>query len=134
MLEDWRDGRIKQHVTARLLALRKDHADLFNDGDYEALECVGSAADNVIAFRRRHEDQQAIVVAGRLFVSLGRTADPWKDTAVRCTDLAGTWRNALDGSRAAWSADGTIAAASLLARLPVAVLVRANASNGPMTA
>ena len=50
LLASWRDGRIKQHVVARTLALRRRHPELFETGHYEPLEAEGALADRVVAF------------------------------------------------------------------------------------
>ena len=49
----WRDGRIKQAVIARTLALRRERPALFADGSYEPIAVRGEHADRVIAFARR---------------------------------------------------------------------------------
>jgi len=68
------DGRAKLWVTWRLLSLRREQAALFSDGDYVGLKVVGKHAAHVIAFSRSHEDQHLIVIAGRLFSCLDRSA------------------------------------------------------------
>jgi len=127
MLESWRDGRIKQFVTANLLRLRREFADLFRLGDYEGLECDGPGGDHLVAFRRSHGEDQIVVVAGRLFVGFEKAGGA-RDTMIRASaDLTGRWRNIFDGSTVSWTrTDGVsvLPAAPLLAVLPVAVLVR----------
>ncbi|MBF6034720.1 malto-oligosyltrehalose synthase [Pseudomonas sp. P155] len=62
LLANWRDGRIKQALIAQVLKLRVEHAELFRQGSYQALEVLGSQAHNVLAFAREHEGKQAIVI------------------------------------------------------------------------
>ena len=59
LLETWRDGRVKQAVIARTLALRREGADLFARGDYRPLEATGPLARHVLAFLRVHGDRSA---------------------------------------------------------------------------
>jgi (1->4)-alpha-D-glucan 1-alpha-D-glucosylmutase len=60
-LNAWRDGRIKQILIHRLLALRRAKPDLFSAGSYEPIE----APDHVVAFRRRHGSDSLTVVVPR---------------------------------------------------------------------
>ena len=53
LAQTWRDGRIKQALIARTLALRRSTPELFAEGSYEPLEVRGTFADHVIAFARR---------------------------------------------------------------------------------
>ena len=53
LTQTWRNGRIKQAVIARTLALRRASPALFAEGSYEPLEVRGAFADRVIAFARR---------------------------------------------------------------------------------
>ena len=78
LLASWRDGRIKQHVVARTLALRRRHPELFETGSYEPLEAVGALADRVVAFGRRTERAMIIVVVPRLIAGLLQDPElPW---------------------------------------------------------
>jgi (1->4)-alpha-D-glucan 1-alpha-D-glucosylmutase len=65
-LSDWRSGRIKQAVIARVLALRARCPALFAAGRYLPLRVEGRAADHVVAFARQHEGHAVIVAATRL--------------------------------------------------------------------
>ncbi|VVO66859.1 MULTISPECIES: malto-oligosyltrehalose synthase [Pseudomonas] len=62
LLQNWRDGRIKQTLIARTLGLRAEHAELFRRGTYQALEVVGSEAHRVLGFVREREGKRAIVI------------------------------------------------------------------------
>ena len=66
LLEHWEDGRVKLFVTAKALRHRRDHADLFINGNYEPLEVRGKSADRFLAFRRRLGADEAVVIAPRL--------------------------------------------------------------------
>ena len=61
-LGSWRDGRIKQLVAHRLLALRRSRPDLFAIGSYEPVD----ASDHVVAFRRQQGSDGLLVAVPRL--------------------------------------------------------------------
>jgi (1->4)-alpha-D-glucan 1-alpha-D-glucosylmutase len=96
-----------------VLRARRDHPDWF--AGYEPVQVSGSAADHVVAFDRGG----VVAVATRLPVSLA--AKGWGDTALQLPN--GPWRDLLTGERFVSDVAG-IAADVLLARLPVAVLLR----------
>ena len=89
MLDDWTDGRVKLFTLARALTYRRAHADLFLYGDYQPLS--GDTDDpHVIAFGRRREGHEVIVVVPRFFAALmgGVPRTPlgvecWKMTSIR---------------------------------------------------
>jgi (1->4)-alpha-D-glucan 1-alpha-D-glucosylmutase len=69
MVEDWPDGRVKMYTLMRALRFRRDHPELFLHGDYEPLS--GDADDpHVIAFSRRYEGQELIVVVPRFLAAM----------------------------------------------------------------
>jgi (1->4)-alpha-D-glucan 1-alpha-D-glucosylmutase len=106
-------GAAKLLVVSRVLRARRDHPEWFTG--YEPVPVDGSAADHLVAF-----DRGAVVaVATRLPVALAATG--WGDTALHLPN--GPWRNLLTGERIV-SDVGGVAVDVLLARLPVALLVR----------
>ena len=89
LMADWRDGRVKQAVIARTLALRAEAPALFGEGAYTPLQTEGDHADCVLAFARVHEGRAALVVTTRLPLSAERNpalpcvgVEPWGDTGV----------------------------------------------------
>ena len=62
VLADWRDGRVKQRLIQRLLALRSRYPDVFAGG-YRALELTGPHADAFIAYERHDAGVRIVVVA-----------------------------------------------------------------------
>jgi (1->4)-alpha-D-glucan 1-alpha-D-glucosylmutase len=106
-------GAAKLLVVSRALRLRRDSPELFTG--YSPVTAGGTAARHVLAFDRGG----AVTVATRLPVGLDRTG--WGDTALQLP--TGAWRNVLTGERLVSDAGG-IRADELLARLPVALLVR----------
>ncbi|MBI1212200.1 MAG: malto-oligosyltrehalose synthase [Alphaproteobacteria bacterium] len=133
MLKNWRDGRIKQIMTARLLALRRRLPMVFRGGDYERLDCEGPAAEHVVAYQRFDEAHKVVIVAGRLFVGLDRlkksNSKAWKETRVALpVSSTGAWRNLFDDARTLGTAESneSVSLANLLGDLPFAVWVEAN--------
>ncbi len=63
----WPDGRIKLALTARLLGLRQEMANVFSAGDYRPLAVKGRDADEIVAFARGHEGDAVLVIVGRWF-------------------------------------------------------------------
>jgi (1->4)-alpha-D-glucan 1-alpha-D-glucosylmutase len=110
------EGLPKLWTIHRTLALRARRPDLFDQGDYRPLEADGSRAEHVVAYARGRE---LAVVVPRLILGLaGRWEETWLDLP------PGPWRNLLseeivDG--------GGARLADLLARFPVALLVREEA-------
>jgi (1->4)-alpha-D-glucan 1-alpha-D-glucosylmutase len=111
-------GAAKLLVVSRVLRARRDHPEWFSG--YEPVSVTGSAAEHVVAFDRGTAEQPgAVTVATRLPV--GIAADGWGDTAIQLPN--GAWRDLLTGERFVSDVAG-IAVDALLARLPVALLVR----------
>ena len=132
-MADWTDGRVKQAILTRLLSLRAMQPELFAAGEYKPLKVSGPAADHITAFTRSAGDRSVIIATTRLPYGLCKTGDPidrplppagvWAGTTVllprnlsgrQCADV-------LTDQRETKVLDD-IAAASLFAHLPVAVL------------
>ena len=129
LMPHWRDGRVKQAIIARTLALREAAPDLFTKGAYTPLQLEGAAAHHILAFVRSYEGKAAVVLTTRLPASLGlEGATPlvqpsqWRETSVQMPrNLLG--RSLVD--RLGNAPDATVAPAMdlqpLLSRLPVAL-------------
>ncbi|MBZ5486094.1 malto-oligosyltrehalose synthase [Halomonas aquamarina] len=127
-LPAWRDGRIKQAITARLLALRSRRPALFAQGDYQPLTGTGEQAHRMVAFTRRHNGQELLVVAARLATPLLKAADrplitqpAWGDTSLPLSP--GDWQNVLTDTHLD-AGSGGVYLATLLRDLPVGVYLR----------
>jgi malto-oligosyltrehalose synthase len=129
-LRSWRDGRVKQAVAARALAVRRERPELFAQGEYTPLAIAGPATDHVIAFTRRLGTSFALVVVARLAASLlapgdGLTipSDRWGDTYLQLGDeLSGVdFEDALSGRKFRGTAGLPIA--DLIPEMPVALFV-----------
>ena len=137
-LATWHDGRVKQALIARTLALRARVPGLFAAGSYRRLRIEGPAADHAIGFARLHEGRAVVVVAARLVAALidrerGTLPVPmvprlaWKGTALtlprllhgrRLVDVFGETDRRVGTEGTA----GRIGLAEVFASLPVALL------------
>jgi (1->4)-alpha-D-glucan 1-alpha-D-glucosylmutase len=103
LLDDWRDGRIKQRLIASALALRRRRPTLFTTGGYVPLSLAGEHAARAIAFARLDDGHALLVVAGRTLANLLERGTPrvpagrWGDTRLELPPRLATrrWRDAL---------------------------------------
>lgn len=129
LMENWRDGRIKQAVIQRVLDARNAAGNLFGESEYIPLEVRGARASSVVAFARRRSSSLMIAAACRLSgEGLRETTQPlpprfwWRDTAlVIPDDLIDTELNDAFGLVEPTALGGRIAAASLFQTIPVAL-------------
>ena len=132
---DRRNGTVKLAVTKRLLEVRARHPDLFAAGDYTSLSISGDRQRHAVAFSRRREREQVLVVVARLTAGLdpGDGDGPWANTRIVLPDHAADspFTDVLTGATPTISTgdDGqpTLMLSELLFPLPVAVLL----SSGP---
>ncbi|MBB4636563.1 malto-oligosyltrehalose synthase [Longimicrobium terrae] len=135
LMENWRDGRIKMHLTQRALLLRAALPGVFGGGDYVPLTPDGTRAEHVIAFARTGDGASVIAVAPRLPATLTAErdydvprADDYAGTRVPLpAHLAGRYRDVLTGMEIAGEMrDGalTLPVPALFAHLPIALLER----------
>ena len=82
LMRCWANGRIKLRLTHRLLHLRRDNAELFREGTYEAINFGGAFADCAIGFVRRYQDRAIVVIVPRLSSRVGfpPVGERWQDT------------------------------------------------------
>ena len=96
---DWPDGRIKLALTRELLKLRRDYADVFQQGSYEQLAVTGPHAEHVIAFTRTLKRRRLVVAIGRHFGPLTDGGRQWPsqwDGMVE-PETAGTFEHLIGG-------------------------------------
>ena len=127
LMPAWRDGRIKQAVLARALGFRRTHPQLFSGGSYEPVAAAGPRAANLIAFSRRCDGHDAIIVVPRWpaakrasSAGLAIPAAAWGDTRLRIA-ATGPMRDILTDRPIAATA-GEVAVSELLTTLPVALI------------
>jgi (1->4)-alpha-D-glucan 1-alpha-D-glucosylmutase len=108
------EGLPKLWVTRQALHLRRSRPELFGPlGDYSPIEAIGARSDHVVAYARGGE---CVAVAPRLPLKLG---GDWADTSIAIPE--GRWTNLLTADAVE---GGESRIAQLLARFPVALLVR----------
>jgi (1->4)-alpha-D-glucan 1-alpha-D-glucosylmutase len=129
LAEGWRDGREKMFVASRLLRLRRDHPELFAEGDYLPLEVEGPRAAHLCAFARRRDQQTLVVAAPRLIHRLhhGGAAADWGATALVLPE-PGPWHDFFTGNRV--DAVDKVPVATVLADFPVSVLTACRPGEG----
>ena len=121
------DGRIKLWLVQRLLQLRREHEDLFTQGDYTPLSIEGAYKEHVLAFARRYK-RKWLIVALPLHTALlagdqkkGPLETDWKDTRIQLPrPLKGEYNNLLGG--AATKVEKGIPVKELFRQLPLALL------------
>ena len=125
-LAHWRDGRIKQAIVVRTLALRRALPELFASGSYEPVEVEGPRAEHVVAFVRRQGRDRLLTVVPRLPTrlltgrgQLGLDAAAWKGTILRVPS-DGTLFDVLGDGASQVTAD-EVAVHWLCGRVPVAL-------------
>jgi (1->4)-alpha-D-glucan 1-alpha-D-glucosylmutase len=131
LLDRWTDGAIKLYVTHAALETRARLRDVFLRGDYEPL----ATGEHLVGFvrgaapgRRGVADGQVVVLVPRLPHRLAGgqrrwpTGDVWGDERVALP--AGRFRDVFTGAVHQVVEDEPPRVATLLARLPVALLVR----------
>jgi (1->4)-alpha-D-glucan 1-alpha-D-glucosylmutase len=80
LVEHKADGCIKLYLIERTLRCRHTLPRLFAEGSYGALEATGPHAEHVVAFARRQDDAEMVVVTPRLVTRLtGEDAAPLGD-------------------------------------------------------
>jgi (1->4)-alpha-D-glucan 1-alpha-D-glucosylmutase len=108
------DGLPKLWLISQCLKTRRSHLSCFGeDGAYVPIVPEGEKADHAIAYRRGSD---VIAIAPRLIVRLN---NDWDSTTLSLPE--GQWSNNLSGDKG-WK--GTVRISDLLARFPVALLVR----------
>jgi len=123
LLDHWQDGGIKMRVTQALLRFRLGFSELFQTGEYIPLQLQGTKAEHAVAFTRKLDSVELLVVVPRRLgsddsLSLGSY---WKDTRLLCSKLR-RWKNVFTGQTLEGNADD-LALSNLFADLPVAVFV-----------
>ncbi|MCR6652088.1 MAG: malto-oligosyltrehalose synthase [Cellvibrionaceae bacterium] len=89
LLQNWRDGRIKQRLIACLLNHRQAAPDLFIHGEYQPLTTSGEYARHCLAYMRVWQNERLLVIVPRLIADLLDSdaipqvaGEKWGDTTV----------------------------------------------------
>jgi (1->4)-alpha-D-glucan 1-alpha-D-glucosylmutase len=100
LLPSWKDGAIKIAIVSTLLQLRQRAPRLFETGTYSSLYAIGAKRDCCVAFHRRCEDEDVLVIVPRFTTRLGGANRPfdWGDTQLLIDESLPAMRDIL-GSR-----------------------------------
>ncbi len=128
LLKNWRNGAVKQYVTQRVLACRRDRPDVFLNGEYVPLEAGGESAHRVIAFARHSGMSWSIAVAPRFPARLSKSMGPpigkrvWAGAELSFPSTAPRhWLNLFTGEEIDVQGTGRVAMADILRHFPVAL-------------
>jgi (1->4)-alpha-D-glucan 1-alpha-D-glucosylmutase len=131
LARNWKDGRIKLYLIWKALNFRREHRELFSEGNFVPLETTGRRRENVAAFARKFEDQWTIAVAPRwLARAQYKPESPsgtrfWGGTQIRLPASApASLQNILTGETLsiAGNRSRSLSVADLLQRFPVALI------------
>jgi (1->4)-alpha-D-glucan 1-alpha-D-glucosylmutase len=127
LVRQWRDGRIKQALIAKLLQLRQQHPDLFARGSYLPLTIDGPMSHHGLAFWREAGSQGLLVVVPHWPSGLlGRLQEPrlvesaWKGSSVLLPESGGSLADLWTG-RKLDAAVGRLPLAPLFSTMPVGI-------------
>jgi (1->4)-alpha-D-glucan 1-alpha-D-glucosylmutase len=109
-------------VIRQLLHFRREHPELFAEGDYTPVTVTGPREECLIAFTRAAAGRTLLVLAPRLASRSGfpPIGDRWTGTMIEAPACGG-WFNVLTSRKLAGTSP--LAAAEALAEIPVGVLV-----------
>jgi (1->4)-alpha-D-glucan 1-alpha-D-glucosylmutase len=104
LLETPQDGRIKLYLIWKALCVRQQQPDLFRRGEYIPVAVAGSKANHVVAFIRKREIANVLVVVPRQIASLLSDIDQfaigprvWGDTHLLLPNYCEKYRNVFTG-------------------------------------
>jgi (1->4)-alpha-D-glucan 1-alpha-D-glucosylmutase len=135
LLQNWPDGKIKQHVIRTALQHRVRHPELFLNGEFSPIIAEGPRSENIVSISRRNGKEHAIAVAPRWLANTYTpeealpSLDFWAETAIslpKCGPVG--WINLLTGERldsALKQNPRSIPVYEVLRRFPVALLAAA---------
>ncbi len=130
LLEHWRDGRAKLYLIWKALHFRREHEDLFREGEFVPLQSTGTYSRNVTAFLRRR-GATCVVAAVPRWLSRVPTADRgkasfnWEDTRLLLPpESPSSWKNVLTGKQSSAQADrdAHLGLNDLFSEFPVALI------------
>jgi (1->4)-alpha-D-glucan 1-alpha-D-glucosylmutase len=105
LIDRWYDGRLKLYLIRQALRFRRDHADVFHQGEFVPLQTSGCHSQNVVAFLRRTAQAAVLVAVPRWLTQVGREGSPnpanpdWCDTRINLpSDAPRKWASVLSNS------------------------------------
>lgn len=84
LMRAWPDGRIKMFLTQRMLRFRREHAELFQRGEYLPVHASGTFAECCVSFTRQLAEKWILVIVPRLSSRIGfpPKEEAWKETVI----------------------------------------------------
>ena len=105
LVEHWYDGRIKLFLIWKAIRFRRDHADLFHDGEFIPLQSAGACSRNVTAFLRRQGSSWVLAAIPRWLSQVptkGKGEFNWEDTRLTLpSESPSQWNNILTPNQVA---------------------------------
>jgi (1->4)-alpha-D-glucan 1-alpha-D-glucosylmutase len=142
LLTQWPDGRVKLYMIWKALCCRRQHPALFREGEFIPLEVAGDQSHHILAFLRRHEKEQALIVIPRWVANIPNREDTtlagkfWRGTNLRLPPATlNSWRNVFTAKACESRLEDNhpfLAVSDLLADFPVALLVPNETSTARM--
>ncbi len=126
LLDAWTTGAVKQRILRAGLELRRTLGARLENADYAPLKVAGPLHEHVVAFAKKHQTGDVVVLGTRLSLNLLESEVPlvsaqrWADTRVHLPTGAGKFVDILTGRELLLV--GELEIAELLRDLPVAVL------------
>jgi (1->4)-alpha-D-glucan 1-alpha-D-glucosylmutase len=128
LVANYHDGRLKIWTMLRAMNFRRDHRDIFGEGNYVPLRAKGDAEDHVVAFAREKRGMAAITVVPRFTYTLMRgQSDPplgnaWKNTEIFLNRPRTDFVNIFTGQILRTSSSGMLLCREVFADFPVSLL------------
>ena len=133
LLTNWPDGRIKLYIIWKALGCRRLHPALFREGEFIPLETAGEQSPHILAFLRRHREEQAAIIVPRWVANIPKSVETtdvgtfWSGTNIKLpVSSPNSWRNVFTAKTTETrpgDGDPRIAASDLFQDFPVALLV-----------
>jgi (1->4)-alpha-D-glucan 1-alpha-D-glucosylmutase len=131
LIDHWRDGRAKLYLIWKALRFRREHENLFREGEFVPLQSVGAYSRNVMAFVRRRGTLWVAAAVPRWTSQVPTPADRkraafnWKDTRLLLPPGSpSSWNNVLTGTQpySQRDRDAHLTANDLFSEFPVALI------------
>jgi (1->4)-alpha-D-glucan 1-alpha-D-glucosylmutase len=138
LTQNWQDGRIKLFLIWKALNFRRQHQELFTEGDFVLVETHGTRQENLVTLLRHHKTEWALVVVPRWLARdryrSNQAGDErfWGRTEIRVpANAPESWHNALTGENVSSKqvkGQRSLAIRETLGRFPVALLTGTKSS------
>lgn len=121
LLRNWHDGAIKLELIRTLLAFRREHAEVFARGSYEALQNLEEGAPRVCAFFRSTERERFLAIA-LLHARVARGDSPRGQLGLGSQGGVRQWKDVIT-ERTMRTGEQGVDLGNVFSEVPVALLV-----------